>query len=174
MAYRKIDYTEFDIERGLRAVVTCNGNCNRASKLLNARGTPIGRQVLRMWMVRDHPERYEQIRSELIPQVQAAMAEEHMELAKLEMDVSRKLSERLRENADDIEVKNLPAASKAMSVSAAVHTDKARELNERPTVRVEFDVTGILKELRTLGVDFGREVAQELQAETLPALPAGK
>jgi hypothetical protein len=142
------------IERGLLAVAAYSGNTRKASAFLkNTDGFDVPHQTLWRWARREHVERYEAIRAEVLPHVRAQAADEHMEIAEMQMEANRKIVTRLSANVDELPVKELPGASRNMSVGAAVETEKAQLLNDQPTQRVATDLPGLLKEIKSMGID---------------------
>lgn len=154
------------LERALLAVAAFNGNTRKASAFLKETDSyEIPHQTLWYWARKEHVERYEAIRREVLPHIRAQAADEHMELAELQMEANRKIVTRLTANIDELPIKELAGASRNMSVGAAVETEKAQLLNDQPTHRSAVDLLGTLQELKALGVEAKRVL--NLEAEEI-------
>lgn len=168
MARTKPEATELDIERGLLALAHSSGNAKAALRFLKAdkRNKFIfGERALYAWRQR-YPDRYEELRREVTPQVREQAAEEHMEMAAALTEANRKMVKRTIKEVDQIPARDLPTANRNLSVAAATEIDKAEMLRDRPTIRVQHELTGILAELKSQGVEFidGEAVEEELPA----------
>src|SRR5947207_2111245 len=101
-------YTDQERERGLVALALASGNTVRAQEALAAQGLRVGRTTLWEWKTKLHRAEYEELRERTLPAIRAYAAEKHMELADAEMETSAQLLERLKDEAGDIPVRDLP------------------------------------------------------------------
>lgn len=145
-------YDEQTVERGLIALAYRNGSCTSASRFLAEDGLRIDRSTLREWR-RRHPERYEQIRADVAPQIKARAVEGHQGLIDRLMEAERVLVERMVAEANEIPIRDVPGAQRNVATSVGIHTDKIADLCGEPNVRVSADLSGLLKELLSLGVE---------------------
>lgn len=162
-------HDEITIERALIALAATNGSPTKASALLAEGGVRVDKSSIREWK-RKYPDRYTALRAEVLPAVRTQAADEHMELAAMQMEVNRKIVRRMSDEVDELPVKELPGASRNMSVSSGVETDKAQLLNDQPTSRVAHNLPGVLKELKEMGIEFGVEAVVE-DAEVVEEMP---
>lgn len=137
------------IERGLLAVAAFNGNSRKAAEFLAGDGLEIPHQTLWNWANKVHIDRYEEIRSERLPRVQAAAAERHMELMAQNMDLEGKLLDDLDAKRHELAPRDISTAARNAAVGTGVHTDKAQLLNDQPTeIRKTRDATELLRALK--------------------------
>lgn len=147
-----------EVTRALTAVAYANGNTAKAARDLAEesfieKGFVIDDSLLWRWKSEVHIEEYERIRQTILPQIRRQAGDEHLDLASRQMAVNRQILERLGKEVDDLPAKELPGASRNMSVGAAVETQKAQLLHEQPTERRAVDLPSMLKELQSLGVE---------------------
>ncbi len=84
-------YTDHEIERGLVAIALCSGNTRRAHRELKQRGLDIPRSTLLVW-IDNYADRYARVRAEILPRLKDEVAEQHTDLARYQMDVTRETS----------------------------------------------------------------------------------
>src|SRR3954468_8596411 len=81
VASRRSKYTEVEIDAGLTAVAMASGNTRRAVKALVAAGQRrVPQSTLKRWVDRIYPQRYRQIQEQILPELNAQMAEVHDQL----------------------------------------------------------------------------------------------
>jgi hypothetical protein len=166
-------FTDEEIERGLVALALYSGNSRRASKALGAQGFKVGQSSLHRFRNR-FPEKYEQLRRDVLPQLREYAAERHMELADFEVGVAWKIAQQLDEQHGKIPARDLPGALRNVGVSAAVHTDKAQTLRGEPSQVVGHrSLDEVRRALEAKGVKFIPE-AQVRDAEVVGELPGGE
>lgn len=140
-------YAIDEIHSALLTLAFHNGNTRRASEKLG-----IPRETLRGWKTKK-AEQYEAIRAELLPRVAAEAAEKHSALADAEMEVSHQILARLRENVGELPARDLPGALRNTDTGAAINRDKAAQLREMTTEKVEMpDINATLRALQSAGV----------------------
>jgi len=161
-----------EVTRALTAVAYANGNTRKAARDLAEDGIRMDDSLLWRWKSEQHVEEYERIRQTILPQIRRQAGDEHLDLASRQMAVNRQILERLGKEVDDLPAKELPGASRNMSVGAAVETEKAQLLHEQPTERRAVDLPSMLKELQSLGVEpkkvLNLEPVSEEDAEVVP------
>ncbi len=158
------------IERGLLRLAEANGNAEEASRSLATGGLSIDPQTLRRWRNGKHAERYEVVRGEVLPRLQAQAAEAHADLAAREMAVSARMVERLAGEVDQIAPRDLSTAVRNLDVGAAIHRDKAQILKGEPTHIVRRSFEEIKRELKARGIVLDG-IAVEV-SERVDGLPA--
>jgi hypothetical protein len=127
-------FTDQERQSGLVAIALCSGNTSRAHRELEAQGLSISRPTLDRWK---RAEDYRRVRADVLPQLKQMQAEANTNLATQQMEVSAQITERLANEVDEIPVRDLPGSARNMSVSSAVHTDKARDLRDENVVIVQ-------------------------------------
>ena len=128
-------YTDAEKERALFAVALCSGNCERAAKGLaehDEKYAAPDARTLRRWKAQ-HSELYSRVESDALPRVRAELASEFTDLARAELNVTRKLLSRLDSEADALAPRDLAGAIRNLKVSGAVGVDKAQLLRGEPT-----------------------------------------
>jgi hypothetical protein len=120
-------YSEEEITRGLAAVAYWNGNTRRASKALKEQGLDIPRSTLQGWLT-TRQDRYGQVRTELVPKIHARAAEQHMDLAQAQIELSREFMDRMRAEKDNIPPRDLSTFQRNLDTGSGIHTDKALAL----------------------------------------------
>lgn len=163
-------YSEAEITRGLVTVAACNGNCCRAARLLEGDGLKINPETLRRWHKTLHAAKYESIRAELLPKIQAWAAEQHRQLSEREMEVSAKLIERLEREVDQIPARDLPGGIRNLDTGAGINRDKAQLLAGEPTARLERSADEVLRALAAKGVN----IASVIESRPVRALSVGE
>jgi hypothetical protein len=148
-------YTDQERERGLVALAYASGNSRHAAKLLKVQGLPIPASTLKSWPVR-YADLYDKARLEILPRLNAQLAEQHIELVqsgmKLEQVFRAKIATAL--DKDELPARDLPGGLRNVATSIGIHSDKARLLRGEPTTIVRHDdPLAILRSLRAKGVD---------------------
>jgi hypothetical protein len=158
-----------EIMRGLTAVAYENGNVSRAVKALKADGIKVSPATLGRW-VKDNPADYERIRRDILPQVGAKVADEHMDLARKQLGGAAMLAERLIKEGKDLPIRDVAGAMRNFDVGAGIHTEKARELQgdfETPN-KTNKTAAELLRALQARGVGVLDGEATEEPIEQLP------
>lgn len=142
-------YDPEQVERGLLALAECNGNGRKAERLLaEDEGTPhIDHATLYRWKVHQHAEQYERVKAEVLPKVRLKAAERHMDLSDRLMDTEGLILERLNQNVDNLDPRDLAGSLRNVSTSGAIHTDKAQLLADQPTEIRRLDTGEVLRKL---------------------------
>jgi hypothetical protein len=162
-----------EILRGLTAVAYANGNCNKANRDLKEAGIKVSVQTLRNWL-RDNQADYERIRREILPQVGAQVADEHMDLARKQLDGANLLADRLIKEGAELPIRDVAGAMRNFDVGSGIHTEKARELQG------DFETPGKPQKpehvLRALREKLGLPPTIDAQAVEVPIeeLPGGE
>lgn len=174
------DYTDEEIECGLVAVAAANGNAARAAEVLAAEdGLEIPQRMLSRWSRKQHLERYQRVRSEVLPKIRAEVADEYVALTRKQIGVSRKLTDEVETKLGEPEdrsrvrhVRELANATKDLGLSAAIATDKAQILDHEPTVIVQRDFSEIKRALIAKGAKFVDVDSEEIP-DALALEPGG-
>lgn len=137
-------YTDEQVERALQ-LLALNGI---ATPVAEEMGIPVA--TLNWWRRECHAERYEQIRAEVVPQVQRR-------LAALHEDVAVEALNKQLEAMTDLDLSQIPnfqertKAIKDMAIVAGVHSDKARTARDMPTsIAVTLDANQLVDQLARL------------------------
>jgi hypothetical protein len=128
-------WTEHDKRLALSQVALQGGNVRRAATALKKQGTPIPRRTLQDWKANE-PELYAEGMREVLPLVNAGIADELTESIRLDLANHRKGAARLNKEIGDPELIPPRDRSKAIrdsAVSAAVGIDKRQLLTNQPT-----------------------------------------
>jgi len=145
-------YDEEAVERGLLALAECGGNSEHAARLLAEDGLPIDARTLRRWRRDTYPERYERVRQEALPRIRQAAADAHLALSRRQIALAGEMTDRLAHKYGEIPARDLAGSLRNVSVSSAVHSDKAALLDGQPTAIVRRDFGEIKRLLRDKGI----------------------
>ena len=97
-----------------------------------------------------------------------------MGLADAQMDLVGEMTEKLRENIDEVPARDLPGGIRNVTTAAAVHTDKAQILTGEPTEIVgKQSAAEILRSLAAKGV-LSVPVDADATEEPMDQLPEGE
>lgn len=158
-------YGELERERGLLALAMANGVARRAARELAAdKENPlkVTAATLTRWRAKES-ERYEEQRREILPQIRAQAAEQHMALATRNMEVAEATTKRQLEKlaANEVDAKDLSSYSYRAAIATGVFVDKATlhdaQLTDQRPMR---EVSAIVRSLKARGVDFQENVIE--------------
>lgn len=147
-------HTEEDIEFALTQLAMCAGSPTRAAQRLEQLGRPISVNTLIYWKGK-YPDRIERIHQEVLPQINAKVAQECEDLARKYAEVEDRALGAVIQALDEdrLEVKDIARLIQPVATSKAINVDKARLLRDRPTQIVEHrDVVAAIEKLERLGV----------------------
>lgn len=148
-----IPYGEKEVRRGLIAVAEANGNCAAAERLLKDDGMPVDDSTLWVWKTRSYKELYEQIRLEVLPKVTAQAIEEHRALAQRARGIEAQFMDRLADNVDKVQPRDLAGSLRNVGTTSAIHEDKAQLLAGMPTeIKGEQSAEQVLRSLNGRGI----------------------
>ena len=146
------NYTDEEIELGLRALAEFNGRPVIAARALKERGVAISRHQLGRWKDM-YSDRYAQIREEELPKIRARAADTHMELAQKSAEVASDALDLLSEELPNLKGREIADALRNASTVSGIHTDKAQALQGMPTAIVEHrSLNQLLRGLASKGV----------------------
>lgn len=127
-ARKRPEYGLEEVLRGLTAVAYANGNAAKAQRDLMETGWKVSRRTLLKWSRHSHADDYERIRREILPEVGARVADEHMDLARTANGIAGEMLQRMKGQIGEIPARDLPGGIRNVSTTAGIHTDKARDL----------------------------------------------
>jgi hypothetical protein len=164
----KPSYGESEIQRGLIAVAACSGNTAMAARALaeDEDGFDIEASTLWRWSRKQHVDKYERIRAEVIPRITAQAAEQHMDLALRQSEVSVMALEEIENRLPAMEDKDLINAMGKADIGSGIHTEKAQLLANRPTAIVQRDASEVLRKLQSRGIIDAEVVEEETLSES--------
>src|SRR6266403_559726 len=76
-------YSDQEIERGLVAMALASGNARRAARMLEQQGLSVPHSTLYRWRLETFPDRYAEVRREILPRLRRELDRQHRELAVL-------------------------------------------------------------------------------------------
>lgn len=141
-------YTDAEKRAALTALILGGGNSIQVGEALG-----IVPGTLRKWRV-DMADIYEQLRTDLAPQVAERIASDAEEFARELMNVERALAQKVADTIDDLKPSEAAGALRNISTSKALQLDKvASPLRGRPTHIVQAQDAGqaLLEMGRRLG-----------------------
>ena len=154
-------YGDEQIELALIAVAYSNGNTRKASGELKSAGLKIPHKTLWRWSREQHVQRYEQVRTKVLPPLRARAAENFRDIAARQASAAAKMTDRLEKEVDQIDAKDLPKGVQAVTTAAAISVDKAEKLDDQPTQIIQHSPSDILRALKGKGLEIDGEVAAE-------------
>jgi hypothetical protein len=123
-----------EVETGLRAVAMASGNATRAAEVLERSGQrAIPRRTLSKWATETHAERYRRISQEVLPELNARLAEGSDALVQAYSELQWDAIERAREKLPEAKVSELASLMKAGAVGTGIHTEKSQLRRGAPT-----------------------------------------
>lgn len=162
-------YGAEEVTRGLVALAYANGNTRKASRDLAEDGLEIEHGTLYYWKTKNHAQEYERLRNEILPKVREQAGDDHLALARRQMEASAMATEEWIERRHELDARDLSTAARNFDVGSGIHSQHAQVFHDQPTARVAIDLPGTLKELKSLGVDpevvLDAEVVSEEEVE---------
>jgi hypothetical protein len=148
-------YGEVEIQRGLLALACANGNSRKASRDLAEDGIAIPHSTLAKWKTKNHASRYNEIRAEVLPRIREQTGDEHLALARMQLDASAKSTEAFMKKleADELDARDLSTAARNFDVGSGIHTQNSSLLHGEPTSRPDRGSDEILRELAAFGLN---------------------
>lgn len=123
-----------EVERGLLKVALCGGNSRKAEAALTEEGHRIPRGTLDKWKRKQHADRYEEIKRDLIPKVFADVANEQAAIARRAAAGVNKAIDRAEELVADAKTSGEAArVAKDLETTTAIAIDKVRLIRGEPT-----------------------------------------
>lgn len=119
-------YTDAEVVAGLTVLAEQHGSARKASEALAERGIDIPRSTLDRWRREQYPERYREVVQDTLPRIQARIAELNEDLAIRQSEVEGLLTDSLKEQAGDIQPRDLPGAIRNIATSRGINQDKAK------------------------------------------------
>ncbi len=146
-------YGTEEISRGLVAIAYANGNTRQAERDLAEDGLRIDHNTLHYWKTKNHAQEYERIRAEVLPKVREEAGDQHLALARRQMEASAMATDEWIKRRHELDPKDLSTAARNFDVGSGIHSQHAQVFHDQPTSRVAVDLSGTLKELKSMGVD---------------------
>lgn len=138
--------TERETELSLTALAMSSGNLNRAVRMLDSAGISITRATLSVWKRETYAERYAQIREEILPILNAELAEGHDDLVQGYSEIQREAQAKVLEHLPDATLREASSVAKDAAVGMGINTEKAQLRRGQPTqIARRDDSTEILK-----------------------------
>jgi hypothetical protein len=142
-------YTAVEVETGLRAVAMASGNATRAAEVLERSGQrAIPRRTLSKWATETHAERYRQISQDILPELDARLAEGSDALVQAYSELQWEAIERAREKLPEAKVSELASLMKAGAVGTGIHTEKSQLRRGQPTEIKKQDADSVHESLK--------------------------
>jgi hypothetical protein len=168
-------YTDAEKKRALAQVALEGGNCRRAATALKQQDFPVPARTLQAWKKRE-PELYREAVQEVIPLVNAEIADKLTKGIRLDLQNHEKGARQLAKEIGDPDAMKPSERAKAVKdskVSAAVGIDKRALVTNQPTdIRRHVSVAESLRELQRLGAIVGTAEdvtdAEVVQSDQLP------
>jgi len=162
-------YTEAEIQRALTEVAACSGNTHMAARHLEAdkHAPSVAQKTLWEWSRREHVDTYEGIRQAQLPVIQAQAAEQHMALARQQMDLTAAAAALVASRLPAMDDKDLVNAMGKADIGSGIHTEKAQLLAGLPTQRIAKSSDELLREFEAEGLKLDAIDAEVVSEETL-------
>jgi transposase-like protein len=136
------EYTDEQKEQAL-ARLAVQPNCAAVGRELG-----IPKATLLLWK-KTYATRYEEIRSEILPRIQAKMAVDAEDAALRQAELEAILEEQLLRGVADLSPKDAAGALRNVSTAKAINVDKSQLLRGNPTAIVETrDASDIARSIR--------------------------
>lgn len=181
------NYTEASFEFIIQCLALHGGSAHRAVKALERMDpddlAELGvdhipdKSVLIRWKDR-YPERYAQIRDDKVLAIyRARAAEAHSAHADAELEVSGLILDRLRDNVDQLDARDLAGALRNTDTGAAINRDKAgllRGENMGAGIQVNLNIGELVRSSATTGARWVDADGKPLTADQAVAIAEGK
>jgi hypothetical protein len=104
-----------------------------------------------------------------LPELKAKLAAQHEDLARRQIEVSAKLTDRLEKEADELPIRDVSTAQRNLDVGSGIHSDKAKDLRGDPSLIVERrSLQEIERRLGELGLLADNDAIDSEAVEVLP------
>lgn len=153
-----------EVERGLTALVLCDGNARRAEEELRASGKAISRSTLNYWR-KEKADELDRISHELAPKLREIRAQALDDLAHAGVEVSRDGLALLHAKLPELDPRDLGGAIRNAATVVGIATEKAALLRDQPTSVIQHDYTAAMNFLRRKNLII-EGTAEEIPAET--------
>lgn len=175
--YRANPYTEAEITECLMAVIAWAGNVKAAHRALTAEGKSVPTEAtLSGWIREKHAIRYDELREKFSEQLEARLANEYRENARLALEAERLATLKAIDKLEAGKDQDPGRTAANMATVADKNTGKLLALTGRPTsIREDRNLEEILrglvgkKILRVVGADDDDPPAAEVVS-----LPSGE
>lgn len=141
-------YTDDDRQRALMCLLRCGGDAKRAAVLLDMK-----EETLKHWRSRSYADLYHELRVRFANELEQERIGEIQELADLYAQAEREVVTRLRDNVDDLDLRDLAKAAQSLAVGKDKNIRDYLTLQGRPVqVTEQRSPDKALEELERLGV----------------------
>lgn len=147
-------YTPAEKDLGMSALLICGGNKRLAARELKRQGMEVPASTLQRWK-EDHPERYRELETELMPEIRAQFAEGFQNLARNYMQGQEAATSLLldRMKKEEVDTRDLTNVVKAFAISGGIASEKAMLWRGEATSIVEHrSVDEDMAALKRMGV----------------------
>jgi hypothetical protein len=147
-------YTEAETLEVLIAVVAWAGNIPAAHRQLKAEGKHVPSESgIRTWVQRYHADRYNELREKYSQQMEAQLAHEYRDVARLASDGERKAIERAIEGLDAGTDRDPSRTAANLATVMDKNTTKLLALTGRPTsIREDRNLNEVMRSLVARGI----------------------
>lgn len=160
-------YSQEQIELAMSQYALDHGNAKRACENLRETLPELTASTLVGW-INSEPQRYEKIRTEVVPTIHGRIANHHEDIAVKAAAATESYVERALAVMGDIAPRDMPGAARNLATVLAITTDKAALLRGKPTVIEERrDVGEILSALERMGVTVKSPVLEDTVEGTI-------
>jgi hypothetical protein len=158
----KRSFSEQEVQRALVEIAAASGNTRKASRELALEGLEIHSKTLWRWYKETHAEKYERIRLEMLPKITAFAAEQHMALARQQMELTAAAAALVADRLHTMDDRDLVNAMGKADIGSGIHTEKAQLLAGAPTQIVRRTSAEVIRELQSMGIE-----PDEIEAEVV-------
>ena len=146
LARRRSKYTEVEIDAGLTAVAMASGNTRGAARaLLQAGQRRVPESTLKRWVDRMYAQRYRQIQEQILPELNAQMAEVHDQLVIAYSDLQQQALEKAREGLPNAKASEAAGVFKSAAIAAGINAEGVSSKRPPTQIREDRSAGDILK-----------------------------
>lgn len=168
------NYKREDITYGLTTVIAFAGNCEAASRALEAEGKPIPASTLRVWRCSSFRDEYLELEAQHRPEIDARAVSQARTLVEKLGEAEELAIDRTIEalQAGEINAKDAAATLKNLTISKGVNIDKIDVREGKATSRVEITAgEDLIRSLEAAGLLAPQtEIDDANVVETTPVL----
>ena len=168
-------YNLEQIQLGLTCYALASGNSYLASReLQKLHDLKVDPKTLQRWAQDKHRDEYERLRTTVLQQVGARVAEAHTARSVSSMQLENELDEELLQGKmkelKPKELSDLTSAKRNLATSAGIHTSRARELQGDLATPSQTERSGdeVLRRMEAMGMLVVDGEAEEIPPPELP------
>lgn len=124
-------YDEETVRLAMTQVALCAGNCRDASQRMSELGAPVPQATIKAW-TSSRQSLLDELRAEVIPKINQRIARRAEDLAERYARIEEAMAQRLEDELDSLQPKELSRSIKDVAISRGISTEKALLMRNQP------------------------------------------